>query len=124
MAPERSASVTDFPCLELMAPPGQLVHLGAGGRRQPAAAEDLGLLELAQALGEDVRAHVWQAGPQIGEALRAEQQLAHDEQRPALADDVERARHPAAVSERRRHYQAGQAVARHAVNRLRHLVEG
>ena len=26
---------------------------------------------------------------EVGEALRAEQQLAHDQQRPALADDVE-----------------------------------
>jgi hypothetical protein len=33
-------------------------------------------LELAQALGEDVGAHVRQAGPQVGEALGAQQQLA------------------------------------------------
>jgi Glyoxalase-like domain len=35
---------------------------------------------------------------QVGEALRAEQQLADDEQRPAVADDVERAGDAAAVA--------------------------
>ena len=56
------------------------------------------VLELAQALGEDVGAQDSEAGAQVGEALRAEQQLAHDEQGPALADEVERAGDPAAVA--------------------------
>ena len=55
-------------------------------------------LEVAQALGEDVRADVWESGAQVGEALGPQQQLADDEQRPALADDVERACDPAAVA--------------------------
>jgi hypothetical protein len=42
-----------------------------------------------QTLGEHVRADARQAGTQISEPLRAEQQLAHDQQRPALADEVE-----------------------------------
>jgi hypothetical protein len=43
---------------------------------------------------------VGQAGPQIGEALGAEQQLAHDQERPALADHVEGAGDPAWISVR------------------------
>jgi hypothetical protein len=40
------------------------------------AVRSLFRLELAQALGEDVGAHVGQAGPQVGETLGARQQLA------------------------------------------------
>jgi hypothetical protein len=43
---------------------------------------------------------VGQAGPQVGEALGPEQQLADDEQRPALADDIEGAGDATAVSVR------------------------
>ena len=51
--------------------------------------EDTGLLKLAQPLREDVGAGVGETRAQVGEALRAEQQLPHDEQGPALADQVE-----------------------------------
>ena len=69
----------------------------AGGR-QRAAAHDAGLLELAQPLRQDVRAQVRHAGAQIGEPLRPEQQLAHDEQRPPLPDHVEGACDPARIA--------------------------
>ena len=84
--------------LELAAPVGQLVHLRGGRGRELVAPDDAALLKLAQALREHVGADVRQAGAQVGEALRAEQQLAHDEQRPALADEVERAGDSAAVA--------------------------
>ena len=92
--------------LELLSTLGELVDPRAGGRRQRAAPQYSGGLELAQALGEDVGADVGQPRAQVGEALGAEQQLADDEQRPALADDVEGPRDPAAVAVRalrRRH---------------------
>jgi len=41
---------------------------------------------------------VGQAGAQVREPLRPEQQLADDEQRPTLADDVEGAGDPTAVA--------------------------
>jgi hypothetical protein len=75
--------------LELPATRGERVDLGARGGRELVVLEDPGRLEVAQALREDVGAEVGQAGAQVGEALGAEQQLAHDEERPALADDVE-----------------------------------
>ena len=84
--------------LERQAALGQLVDARARGRRELAPAHEPGLLELAQALGEHVGAEAGQARPQVGEALRAEQQLAHHQQRPALADDVEGARDAAAVA--------------------------
>ena len=84
--------------LEREAAVGELVDARARRRRELATAEEPGLLELAQALGEHVGAQVRQARAQVGEALRAEQQLAHDQQRPALADDIEGARDAAAVA--------------------------
>ena len=84
--------------LEREAALGQLVDARARRRRELAPAHEPGLLELAQALGEHVGAEARQAGAQVGEALRAEQQLADDQQRPALADDVEGARDAAAVA--------------------------
>jgi len=61
------------------------------------APDDAAAVEVAQPLSEHVGADVRQPGPQVGEPLRAEQELAHHEQRPALADDVERPRDPAAI---------------------------
>ncbi len=75
--------------LQLFAPLGQLVDLGRRRRRQFATMDDAGLLELTQTLGEDVGACVWQSATEVGEALRAEQQLAHDEKGPTLPDQVE-----------------------------------
>ena len=65
---------------------------------QPASSYDAGSVELVEPLGEDVLAHLAKPASEVGEALRPEQQLAHDEQRPALADDVERARDPAGIT--------------------------
>ncbi len=60
--------------------------------------QDLALLELSQALCEHVRAHVGEAGPQVGEALGAQQELAHDHQGPALAHQVEGAGDSAGIA--------------------------
>ena len=49
--------------------------------------DDTGLLQLAQSLREDVGAGVGKPRTQVGEALRPEQQLTDDEQRPATVRD-------------------------------------
>ena len=69
----------------------QLIDPGAGGRLQVAAQDHARLFEFAQSLGEDVRAHPRETGPKVGEALRAEQELANHEERPPLSDEVESA---------------------------------
>jgi len=74
---------------------GQLVNLRRGRGREDAARHDAGRLEFLQAGGQDVRADARQALEQVGEAARPEQQLADHEQRPALADEVERPREAA-----------------------------
>ena len=79
--------------MQLAAPVGQLVERAAGA----ALLHDAAGLQLAEALRQHVRARA-QADPQIAEALRPEQQLAHDQQGPALTDDVERAGDAAGIS--------------------------
>jgi hypothetical protein len=72
-----------------------------GGRRRsqaPSPHQAVGF-ELAQPLREDVLAHLRQPAVQVGVALRAEDQLPHDEQRPPLADRVQRSRDAAGVVE-------------------------
>ena len=71
---------------------GQLVDGDRRGAREGALLDDAVLLQAGQAVGEDVRADAGQPVGQVGEPLGAEQQLADDERRPALADDVERDR--------------------------------
>ena len=68
--------------LQLGTPLGQLVDMGRRRRGQFATMEYTDPLELAQTLGEDVGACVGQPVTEVGEALRAEQQLAHDEKAP------------------------------------------
>jgi hypothetical protein len=67
----------------------ELVHGRGGGWRQPALRDEARGLQLLQPVGEDVRADPWQAGDEVGVALRPLGQLADDEQRPALADEAE-----------------------------------
>src|SRR5829696_5193968 len=69
----------------------QLVHRRRRRRRQLALLDEAGGLELLQAVGEDVRPDSRQVVEQVGVALRPVHQLANDEQRPALADEAERA---------------------------------
>jgi hypothetical protein len=111
-APER-----DHDRLELAPTRGQLVDARAGRWRQRAAAHDARLLELLEPLGQDVGADVGKPGAQVGEALGPEEQLAHDEQRPALAHEVERAGHAAAVAVRslRRHADKSSLSVGHSI---------
>ena len=46
--------------------------------------------QLAQTLGQHVGTPVGQPGGEVAEPLRSEQQVAHDEQGPALTDEIER----------------------------------
>ncbi len=67
----------------------QLVE-GRGGRWQDRPPRDDAVrLEVAQALGEDVRRAAAEALEEVGVAQRTMLELADDEQRPALADEVE-----------------------------------
>ena len=70
---------------------GQPEQRRRDGGRGLLALDDSRLLELTQSIGEQVRRDPRQAAAQIGVAAGvAQQQLAHDQQRPAVADDVER----------------------------------
>src|SRR6185312_11210866 len=69
---------------------GQLVHLRRCRRRQPPLREDARGLEILQPRGEDIRADAGQRVGEVRVALRALQELADDQQRPALADPLER----------------------------------
>ena len=66
----------------------QLVGLGIEGRGQSGAPHDAALDQGVEAAGQHGRADAAQPLDQVAEALGAEQQLAHDEQRPALPDDL------------------------------------
>src|SRR5206468_3901520 len=61
------------------------------------------LLELAQPDRQPLRRHVREQSPQVAEATRPGQQVADDQQRPALADGLERARREAEVTVTRAH---------------------
>ena len=65
-------------------------------------ANDAGVLELFQPIGQDVGRDAGQALAQIGEAVWADEQIAHDEQRPTLADQLEGARQAAELPVRPR----------------------
>ena len=77
---------------ELPARRCQLVDGRRGRRRQLPLLDEAGRLELLEPRGQDVRADPGQLVDEVGVPLRPVHQLAHDEQRPALADEAERAR--------------------------------
>ena len=81
-----------------LTPPGrELVDRGARRLRQHAFVQHLAGLKFLQALRQHVRAGQRQPGAQIGVALRAEQQLADDQQCPPFAHAVQRAGDAAGV---------------------------
>jgi hypothetical protein len=51
--------------------------------------KDAGRLEVAQAIHEQVRADAGQRVEELAVASRRAEELAHDQERPAFADDVE-----------------------------------
>jgi hypothetical protein len=78
-------------CLLELAPVlGQLVDGRGGRRRQLLPPHDSAGLEVAQPRREDVRADARQSAQQVGVAPGPVQQVADDQQRPALADELER----------------------------------
>ena len=84
---------------QLLAARRQANEHGCDGRRLPLPDGDARGLELAQPCGQQVRRDPRQAGEQIGVAARpAQQQLADDEHRPAIADHVERLRERAVLA--------------------------
>src|SRR5439155_18789936 len=83
---------------ELTAPVGQLVDACGRRRRELASPDHPGTLELAETLGENVGTRVRESPAQVGVALRDKEQLADDEQCPALSDEVEGLRDRAAVA--------------------------
>src|SRR5205807_10497831 len=83
--------------LQLEAVVRQLVDPGGGRWRQRLLRGDAGGLEVAEPGCEDVRSDSGQALGEVGVALRPPQQLADDEQGPAVADDVEGVSHGAVL---------------------------
>ena len=75
--------------LEVPAARGQLIDQAGSRWQRTASGEHARVLEVAQALGEDVLARSRQSPVQVGEPLRPEQQLTHDQERPPFADDVQ-----------------------------------
>ena len=74
---------------QLAAVVGQLVDLRRRRRRQSTPGDDAVALEVAQPRGQDVGPDAGQVLDEVGVALRPVHQLADDEQRPAVADEVE-----------------------------------
>jgi hypothetical protein len=83
--------------LQLHPPVGLLVDPRRRGRGKLAASHDPGLLQPAQSLGEDVGARARQARLKVREALGPQQQLADDQERPALSHEVEGVRRRAPI---------------------------
>jgi hypothetical protein len=56
------------------------------------------LLQTLEPRGEQIRRDSGELGPEVGEAERPQEEVAHDEKGPAVADDVERLRDPTDLS--------------------------
>ena len=83
---------------ETLAVLGELVDPGRRGRLELPATDDSALLERLQPRGEDVRAAAVEPRMEIRVAeLVVLEELANDEQRPALAHEVEGVRHRAVL---------------------------
>ena len=80
----------DHALLEFAPVRRQLVRDAALGARARRAPYDAGGLELFQARREDVARNVGKAALQFAKSLRADQQIANDQQRPAFAHELER----------------------------------
>ena len=76
---------------------GELVDRRGGGRREPPARDHAARLELLEPGREHVRRAARQPLVEIAVAQRAVLELAHEQQRPALADEVERVGHRAVL---------------------------
>src|SRR4029453_11206209 len=88
---------------EVVARRGELVDVGRRGRGQPSLLAHPGWLEVLQPGGQDVRTDSGQCRGQVGVALLAAEQLPDDEERPALADELERVSHRAVLRIALRH---------------------
>ena len=90
--------------LEAPALVGQLVDGPRRRRRQLAAGHEATVLHLAESRGQEVRGDAGEGPIEVGETGGAGQQLADDQQRPALADDVECLSHGAVLAVRAFHH--------------------
>ena len=82
------ASEGDDDRFQLVAPVGEFVDEGACGRAESLPSHDARLLEFPQALGQHCRADPWQAALELREPFGPEEQFAHDEQCPALSEEL------------------------------------
>jgi hypothetical protein len=71
-------------------PESELINLDRRGWRKLAADKDARGVQSFQSLGEDVRADPGKVCTKITEPLGTQHQLAHHQQRPALAHEIER----------------------------------
>src|SRR5689334_6127277 len=73
--------------LEVLAGRRKAIFEGAALGARPAL-YDLGPLERPHAIGEDRARDSWEAALELVEAGRAAEHLAHDQQRPSVAEDL------------------------------------
>jgi death-on-curing protein len=78
--------------LEVLALGRQLVPLGLELPHEAV------LLQTLEPRGEQIRRDAGELGPEVGEAERSQEEVAYDEERPAIADHVERLRDPTDLS--------------------------
>src|SRR2546428_6313429 len=84
--------------LELFAPFGQPEERCRNRRRRVLSLYDAGLFQVAKAIRKQIRGDSRESILQVGIAgASARQQLANDEQSPAIADDLERFRQSAVL---------------------------
>jgi hypothetical protein len=96
-APRAPAAEREHDLLELAAVVGELVDGGGGRRRQRPLPDHARVLQPAKPRREDVRADPGQGAGEVGVALGPEQEVADDEERPPVADQIEGVRDAAVL---------------------------
>ena len=89
--------------LQIAALSGELIpNLSPAGLLLPL--DDSGALELAEADRQPLRRHIREQSPQVAETPRPREQIPDDQQRPAVANRVERSCSKAEVAVARLHH--------------------
>ena len=84
--------------LDLEPPGGRLIGVPRRRWRKAHLSQQAARFELLEALAEDIGTDPRQALPEVGKAAGPEQQLPHDQQRPAIADQLKPMRGAARIA--------------------------